>query len=102
VVHGIYPLVTLHLRIADKKLLQTLEGLLAGFGVRLRSEEARIHHLGDLVAAHDPESVLKRGFSITVDGAGRAIKDVSLVEIGTTITTKLGHGQLQSIVTTKE
>ncbi len=102
VVHAISPLVTLHLRIADKKLLQMLEGILTGFSVRIRSEEARIHHLGDLVAAHDPESVLKRGFSITLDQEGRAIKDAALVEIGTTIVTKLGHGQVQSTVTTKE
>jgi exodeoxyribonuclease VII large subunit len=100
--HAVFPLVTLHLRIADKKLLQMLDSILAGFGAALRSEEARIHHLGDLVAAHDPESVLRRGFSLTLDEEGRAVKDAALVEIGTTIMTKLGHGQLRSTVTTKE
>ena len=86
----------------DRILDDLVERISTGFAVVLRAEERRLRNLEDLVTAHDPESVLRRGFSITLDESGRAIKDAALVEIGATIVTKLGRGQVQSTVTKKE
>ena len=101
IISGLPPLVNLHLRIADKKLRQLLDSMSASVATSIRADHAKIDHLRDLVNAHDPETVLRRGFSITFDESGRAIKDATAIPLGSSIMTKLANGQLRSSVTEK-
>ena len=58
-----------------------------------------LNHLGELVQAYDPVHVLRRGFSITLNGQGRAVKSAADLSAGETITTRLAAGQVSSTVT---
>jgi exonuclease VII large subunit len=102
VVSTMPPLVTLHVRIADKKLLQILESMLTSVAATFRADQTRIGHLQELVNAHDPNAVLRRGSSITLDENGRAIKDAASLQLGASILTKFGKGRVRSSVTEKE
>jgi len=55
----------------------------------------RLHHL---VESLSPDSVLKRGFSMTLDSSGKPITDSGKIAPGATITTLLARGKLSSIV----
>jgi exodeoxyribonuclease VII large subunit len=59
----------------------------------------RVEHVGALAAAHDPELVLARGWSITRDDHGRVLRSASEVRRGATLWTQLGDGRLRSEVT---
>ena len=56
-------------------------------------------HLEDMVQAYDPVHVLRRGFSITLNGRGKAVKSAADLAPGETITTMLAAGQVVSTVT---
>jgi exodeoxyribonuclease VII large subunit len=55
----------------------------------------------DLVDAHDPCQVLRRGFSITRNSSGNVIKSDSQVAPGETVLTALAQGQITSVITQK-
>jgi exodeoxyribonuclease VII large subunit len=55
-----------------------------------------IDHLQKLLTSLNPERILKRGYSVTLDSAGRIITSAVSVPPNTIITTKLAQGQLQS------
>lgn len=59
----------------------------------------RLEQLGDLVDAHDPQRVLQRGYSITRDADGRALKDAGPLRPGTDVLTVLARGTLRSTIT---
>jgi exodeoxyribonuclease VII large subunit len=61
-----------------------------------------LEHLESLFSAMDPSAVLKRGFSITTDSAGRVITDAAGIGLGESITTRLSRGRIASTVTDKE
>jgi len=56
-------------------------------------------HLADLVQAYDPVHVLRRGFSITLNAQGKAVKSAADLAPGETIITRLAAGQLASTIT---
>jgi exodeoxyribonuclease VII large subunit len=56
-------------------------------------------HLADLVKAYDPVHVLRRGFSITLDAQGKAVKSAAELAPGETIITRLAAGQVASTIT---
>lgn len=61
--------------------------------------EGRLSQLRELVEAHDPQRVLRRGYSITRDASGRAIRDAAQVAPGAEVVTMLARGSLCSRVT---
>jgi exodeoxyribonuclease VII large subunit len=67
-----------------------------------RAAEAQMSHLRALVNAHDPEAVLRRGFSITVDATGRALRDAVAAPVGSALITRLAQGTVHSTVTKAE
>jgi exodeoxyribonuclease VII large subunit len=56
-------------------------------------------HLKDMVQAYDPVHVLRRGFSITLNGEGTVVKSAADLTPGETITTRLAAGEIVSTVT---
>jgi exodeoxyribonuclease VII large subunit len=59
---------------------------------------ARLATAAAALSALSPLDVLTRGYSVTLDEAGRTIDDASKVKEGDTIRTKLHHGEIESIV----
>jgi exodeoxyribonuclease VII large subunit len=58
-----------------------------------------LRHLSDLVRAYDPIHVLRRGFSITLNVKGKAVKSAADLAPGETIITRLAAGQIASTIT---
>ena len=56
-------------------------------------------HLSDLVRAYDPVHVLRRGFSITLNAQGKAVKVAADLAPGATIFTRLAAGEITSTIT---
>jgi exodeoxyribonuclease VII large subunit len=56
-------------------------------------------HLSDLAQAYDPVHVLRRGFSITLNVEGKAVKSAAELAPGETIITRLASGQIASTIT---
>lgn len=65
----------------------------------LRSGEARLALLEARTNALDPAVSLARGWSITTDETGRAVRSAAAVAAGTTLTTRLADGTITSTVT---
>ncbi len=65
-----------------------------------QAEEAARHlrAIGDLMQTLSPEAVLKRGYSLTSDGAGRLVTSASQVRPGDLLLTRLGEGEIASRV----
>jgi exodeoxyribonuclease VII large subunit len=92
------PLATARSRAAAGTLARAVEEVV-GTAAAARAAGGRINHLRDLVLAHDPAAVLRRGFSITTGPDGRAVRDAADVAAGATVVTRLAKGQLTSTVT---
>lgn len=58
-----------------------------------------LRHLEDMVQAHDPARVLRRGFSITLSAQGKVVKSAADLAPGEAVTTRLADGQFSSTVT---
>lgn len=58
-----------------------------------------LRHLADLVRAYDPVHVLRRGFSITLNAQGKAVKAAADLAPGETIISRLAAGQVASTIT---
>jgi exodeoxyribonuclease VII large subunit len=56
-------------------------------------------HLSALIQAYDPVHVLRRGFSITLNVEGKAVKSAADLAPGGTIITRLALGQIASTIT---
>ena len=56
----------------------------------------RVNHLKELLSSLNPECILKRGYSVTLNAAGQVITSADTVPADEIITTKLAQGQLKS------
>ena len=65
---------------------------------RLQHQEARLGKLASALSALSPLDVLTRGYSVTQDGDGNAIRDASDLRQGQTVTTRLNRGTFRSVV----
>ena len=66
---------------------------------RAREGRAKLDSLDHLLRELSPDRVLRRGFSVTRDEQGRAVREVAAVEIDQKLTTELASGTLTSLVT---
>lgn len=66
---------------------------------RVGQSQKAVGHLADLVQAYDPVHILRRGFSITMNAQGKAVKCAGDLALGETITTWLAAGEVASTVT---
>jgi len=97
---------SLHLRNAMAVRIQHEEARLARFtrdlprqtSDQLAARRSLLHARSDTLEAIGPRAVLERGFSVTVDEAGRAIRSTDGVEVGALLTSHFSHGQLLSRV----
>ena len=64
----------------------------------LKNSELALGNIEKNIQIMDPINILKRGFSITYSN-GKAIKDVSQLELGAAINTVLFHGTTESTIT---
>ena len=64
----------------------------------LKNSELALENIEKNIQIMDPINVLKRGFSITYLN-GKAIKDVSQLEVGAAINTMLFKGTIDSTIT---
>lgn len=69
-------------------LLERADGALQTYQARLDS--------------HDPEVLLARGWTLTLDGHGRIVRSVSSITPGEELTTRLSDGAVRSTVTATE
>ncbi len=53
--------------------------------------------LSALISAHDPQRVLERGFSLTIDESGVAVRSVAQVKKGMKLQTRVADGMITSI-----
>lgn len=65
---------------------------------RLTRIESRLMSLHDLMHSLSPDAVLKRGFSITTDSAGRPVTSAAQVRSGDRLRTRLADGEVASRV----
>ncbi|MGE3854443.1 MAG: exodeoxyribonuclease VII large subunit, partial [Planctomycetota bacterium] len=65
---------------------------------RLQSARTRLPYLEARLVALSPDRVLERGYSLTLDDAGRPIVDASQVAPGAQIVTRLHRGRVASRV----
>ena len=69
---------------------------------RSRESGARLEALARLVRELSPHRTLRRGFSITRDASGRAVRTAVQVELEDELTTELASGTLSSRVTSRD
>ena len=64
---------------------------------RLETEQHRIQLVSEKVKSLDPTLLLRRGYSITLHN-GKVVKDVSVLNVGDELETRLAHGSVRSKV----
>ncbi len=83
---------------ADTLLAQRPNELAARCERRLATAERHLGHVDSQVAALDPRRMLARGWSITTDSSGHAVRSVTAVSPGDILTTRLADGAVTSTV----
>jgi exodeoxyribonuclease VII large subunit len=81
--------------------MSDLQLALSGFESRVARYAAAVDHDERLLRSLDPQAVLKRGYGIVRDAAGRLIRDAAAVDKGAGISVQLHRGGLEATVTEK-
>ncbi len=86
--------------IREKRRMEDLRRrLMAAMRLKLEQRRDRLEAHAGRLRLLSPVAVLDRGYSITLDAAtGRVIRDVAEVGEGTRLRTRLGKGQVESVV----
>ena len=83
---------------AERRLSLADQRLLPGVKDALAQGERRVVAARSKMELLDPSNPLKRGYSLTLDAAGRIVRAAAAVRPGDTLTTRLGEGQIVSTV----
>jgi exodeoxyribonuclease VII large subunit len=86
------------LKRSQEKLDRRQSSLLTAAKNGLAIQEARVEKLSSVLTALGPGNILERGFSITFGPGGEVIKSKDAVSAGDKLTTKLGDGEITSVV----
>jgi exodeoxyribonuclease VII large subunit len=89
------------LRELRRELLHSGHRLAHALARRLESFRSRADKLQVALASLNPEGVLARGYSITLDAGGKVLTDAARAKAGDRITTRLARGALESEVKRK-
>jgi exodeoxyribonuclease VII large subunit len=82
-----------------ERLRQPAEQLRSRFNRRLEMLRTRFARAESRLQLLSPDSVLKRGYSITIEeGSGKVLRDSTQVKPGTRLRSKLAAGEIRSIV----
>ncbi len=84
-----------------EKLDQLDRSLKNALDHQLDNKAKKLNQLAGMLRTLGPESVLSRGYSITLDAAGKVVTKESDVSSGDVLTTKLHQGELSSTVNDK-
>ena len=77
------------------------EGIMAEAQRQLQIERQRLDSLDEIVASHNPEIILRRGFAIVRDSEGRAVK-MDNISIGSSVNIELIDGNITANVTDRK
>lgn len=77
------------------------EGIMAEAQRQLQIERQRLDSLDEIVASHNPEIILRRGFAIVRDSEGRAVK-MDNISIGSNVNIELIDGNITANVTDRK
>lgn len=86
-------------RQSQQRLDEAANGLRVAWGRRAERLRGTLDRLRAQLAALGPESVLRRGFSITLLPDGRALREPDEALPGTRLMTRLARGEVASVVT---
>ena len=81
----------------DARLDNMQEKMIMLIERRLETEQHRIQLVSEKVKSLDPTLLLRRGYSITLHN-GKVVKDVSVLNTGDELETRLAHGNVRSKV----
>ena len=81
----------------DARLDNMQEKMIMLIERRLETEQHRIQLVSEKVKSLDPTLLLRRGYSITLRN-GKVVKDVSVLNTGDELETRLAHGSVRSKV----
>lgn len=87
------------LRRSALTLAHNRQRLQAALQASLTAKRASIAALGRSLGAVSPLQTLARGYSITYDSNAQVLRQSDAVEIGSTVTTRLNQGRIESRVT---
>lgn len=76
---------------ASDRLARVIQG-------RLAESKTRIDHASQRLASTNPDQVLSRGYSLTLDGEGRPIRSTTRLAKGDVVTTRLASGEFDASV----
>lgn len=77
------------------------EGIMAEAQRQLQIERQRLSSLDEIVASHNPEITLRRGFAIVRDSEGRVV-NMSNISIGSSVNIELIDGNITANVTDRK
>ncbi len=83
---------------ARARLVRAGDGLANTMRTRLAAIASRLDVADAALRSTSPFAVLERGYSITLDADGRAVRDAAAVSKGVRLTTRLHRGELDSVV----
>ncbi len=84
--------------LAERRLLRCDPALLPAANVLIAREERRLVAAQAKLGLLDPNSPLKRGYSLTFDAQGRIVRSAGEVNAGDELVTRLGEGEVRSRV----
>ena len=87
-----------HVQTGQQRCDDVCVRMLHAVQLRVSSRSQEVRSLGRQLDAYNPLAVLKRGYSITFNAEGRAIRTAGEVRTGERVTIRLGEGQLNSEV----
>jgi exodeoxyribonuclease VII large subunit len=70
----------------------------AGFRRFLTERHNRLAQVESILKERSPLTILRRGYSITRDAAGRIIRDAEAVALGSDISVRLARGELAATI----
>ena len=92
------PLLSCSLSSADLRLQQATMKLSPSLKQNMMVKSARFDNAIAKLKLLDPNQPLQRGYSITMDSSGKVLRSADDVKCGDTVTTRLGKGELKSVV----
>jgi exodeoxyribonuclease VII large subunit len=91
-----------HLRLKDAALAEREKRFQNDFQRFLTERRNRLRQLEALLNERSPNTLLKRGYSITRDAEGKIIRDAAQVAIGAEVHVHLAHGELGAVVRSRK
>lgn len=80
------------------RLIQAQKRLLGSTRSHLRQQQQKLSHVTDVIRKLSPDGTLQRGYSIVLDGSGKAVKDASQLNKGDTVNARFASGRASVVV----